>query len=93
MADELDLSDGLDLVTIFKSSEVNAQMEAQIIRGVLEAGGVPAFIGGDPRLPYFPFMVRVPKDRREDAERLIAESQAAGPQAADEAERASESAQ
>jgi hypothetical protein len=93
MADELDLSDGLDLVTIFESSEVDSQMEAQVIRGALEAGGVPAFIVGDTALPSLPFMVRVPKDRREDAERLLAESRAAGPQGAEEAERASESTQ
>ena len=37
-----DASEDLDLVTIFESSETNAQMEAQFIRGVLEAGGVPA---------------------------------------------------
>ena len=35
MADELDLSDGLDLVTIFESSEVDSQMEAQIIRNCI----------------------------------------------------------
>jgi hypothetical protein len=93
MADELDLSGDLDLVTIFESSEVNSQMEAQLIRGALEAGGVTAFIVGDATLPNLPFMVRVPKDQVEEAERLLAESRAAGPQAADEAERASESAQ
>jgi hypothetical protein len=93
MADELDVSDDLDLVTIFESSEVNSQIEAQLICGALEAGGVPAFIVGDATLPNLPFMVRVPKDRREDAERILAESRAAGPQGADEAERASESTQ
>ena len=85
-----DTSEDLDLVTIYESSEVNAQMEAQLIRGVLESAGVPVVIVGDTTLPYLPFMVRVPKARVEEAERLIAESRAVGPEGADEAEQSSE---
>jgi hypothetical protein len=86
----LDDSEDLDLVTVFDSDKHTSQMEAQFIRGILEAGGVPAVIVGNTALPYLPFEVRVPKARLEEAERLIAEAQASGPQAAEEAERASE---
>ncbi len=87
----LDTSEDLDLVTIFESGDTDGQMEAQLIRGVLESSGVPVVIVGDTTLPYLPFMVRVPKSRVEEAERLIAESRAAGAQGADEAEQSSES--
>ena len=88
--EELDTSEDLDLVTVFDSDKHTSQMEAQFIRGILEAGGVPAVVVGNTALPYFPFEVRVPKARLEEAFRLIAESEAAGPRAADEAEQASE---
>jgi hypothetical protein len=88
-----DASEDLDLVTIFESNETNAQVESQVIRGVLEAGGVPAIIVGGAEMPNLPCEVRVPKSRLEEAELLIAEAQEAGPQAAEEAERASEGAE
>ncbi|HSW50011.1 MAG TPA: hypothetical protein VLH09_07545 [Bryobacteraceae bacterium] len=86
----LDTSDDLDLVTLFESSEISAQMEAQLIRGVLDAGAVPAVIVGHSTLPNLPTEVRVPKAYLEEALRLIAESQAAGPRGAEEAEQAAE---
>jgi hypothetical protein len=88
-----DASEDLDLVTIYESNETNAQVESQFIRGVLEAGGVPAIIVGGAEMPNLPCEVRVPQSRFAEAERLIAEAQAAGPQAAEEAERASEGAE
>lgn len=88
-----DASEDLDLVTIYESSETNAQIESQFIRGVLEAGGVPAIIVGGAEMPNLPCEVRVPQSRFAEAERLIAEAQAAGPEAAEEAERASEAAE
>jgi hypothetical protein len=88
-----DASENLDLVTLFRSNSATAQMEAQFIHGVLDAGGVPNVFMGDTVQPELPFLVRVPKDRLEEAERLIAEAQAAGPRGAEEAERASESAE
>jgi len=87
----LDTSEDLDLVTIFESGDTDGQMEAQVIRGLLESNGVPVVIVGDTTLPNLPFMVRVPKSRVEESERLIAESRAAGSQGADEAEQSSES--
>jgi hypothetical protein len=90
MAIEPDDSEDFDLVTVFSSDEHNAEMQAQAVQSVLEAGGIPAVIVGSSVLPNLPFEVRVPSARLEEAETLIANSEAAGPLGAEEAERASE---
>jgi hypothetical protein len=88
--EEPDTSEGLDLVAVFFSDEHDAQTKVQVVRGLLEAGGVPAFIVGNTALPNLPFEVRVPRARLEEARFLIAESEAAGVSGAEEAERSSE---
>jgi hypothetical protein len=85
-----DDSEDFDLVTVFSSAEHDAEMEALAVQSVLEAGGIPAVIVGSSVLPNLPFEVRVPSSRLEEAETLIADSKAAGPAGAEEAERASE---
>jgi hypothetical protein len=85
MAEEPDNSEQFDLVTVFRSDEHNAEMEALAIQGLLEAAGIPAVLVGTAVLPVLPFEVRVPRARQQEAERLIAESQVSGPQAAEEA--------
>ncbi len=90
LPEEIDPSEDLDLVTVFNSETHTSQMEAQFVRGILEAGGITAVIVGNTSLPQFPFEVRVPKAQVEEALRLIAESEAAGPLGADEAEQATE---
>ena len=90
MAMEPDDSEDFDLVTVFSSDEHNAEMQAQAVQNVLEAGGIPAVIVGSSVLPNLPFEVRVPSSRLEEAQTLIADSEAAGPAGAEEAERASE---
>jgi len=89
----LDTSDDLDLVTVFSSDKHTSEMEATAIQSILEAGGVSSVIVGTGVIPSLPFEVRVPRSRLEEALRLIAESEAAGPRAAEEAERASEETQ
>ena len=88
--EELDTSEDLDLVTVFYSEAHDAQIKAQLIRGLLDAGGVPTVVVDTSPLPNLPSEVRVPKVRLEEAKRLIAESEAAGPLGADEAEESSE---
>ena len=88
--EELDTTEDLDLVTVFSSDKHTSQMEAQFVRGILESGGVPASVLDNTGLPNLPSEVRVPKARLEEALRLIAESEAAGPRAAEEAERSLE---
>lgn len=90
MAIEPDDSENFDLVTVFSSEDHNSEMQAQAVQSVLEAGGIPAVIVGSSVLPNLPFEVRVPSARLEEAEKVIADSEAAGPAAAEEAERASE---
>lgn len=90
MAIEPDDSEDFDLVTVFSSDEHDAEMEALAVQSVLEAGGIPAVIVGSSVLPSLPFEVRVPSSRLEEAQKLIADSKAAGPAGAAEAERASE---
>jgi hypothetical protein len=80
----------LDLETISSHSGASAEMDAMSVKGVLEASGIEAVIVGDAVLPNFPFEVRVAKDRAAEAKQLVAEAEAAGPAAAEEAERAGE---
>ena len=88
--ERLDISEDLDLVTVFSVNHATAEMEAMMIRGVLDAGGVPAVIISAAEIPSLACEVRVPKARVEEALRLIAESEAAGPRGAEEAEASTE---
>ena len=82
------------MATVFRSSGVTAEMEADTVKEVLESNGVSAIVTGLDVLPgAHEVVVQVSAERREEAERLIAEALAAGPAAAEEAERASEEAQ
>jgi hypothetical protein len=89
-SDSLDVSHELDMVTLFNSSNHDAEMEAMAIHGILQASGIPSVLVGASTLPILSFEVQVPKEDLEEAQRVIAEAQAAGPAAAAEAEAASE---
>ena len=89
-AGQLDASSDLDMVSLYQASLVDAEMEADIIRGVLESNGIPSILGRNSGVPSLGFEVKVPRARVEEALRLIEEAKAAGPDAAAEAERASE---
>ena len=79
------------MVTVFESSDHNAEIEAEVVIGMLQASGVQAFLKGSDVLPgAHEVAVMVPEEQKEQAEQLIAEAKKAGPAAADEAERASE---
>jgi predicted xylose isomerase-like sugar epimerase len=80
----------LDMVTLWSSNTVMAEMEADMIRGVLESNGIPVMVVGASQYPNLPFEVRVPRGKVKEAEELIAQAQAAGPDAAIEAEAESE---
>jgi len=83
-------SEELDLVTVFSSDRHDAEMEALAVKGVLDAAGIFAVVAGSSVIPSLPFEVRVPRERLEEALRVIAESEAAGSRAAEEAERSTE---
>lgn len=79
-----------EMVPVFSSSNTTGEMEAESIHQVLDASGIPSLLIGPATLPVVEFQVQVPANRVEEARRIIAEAQAAGPAAADEAELASE---
>jgi hypothetical protein len=83
-------SHALDMVTLFSSSTIDGEMEADMIRGILDSGGVPAILTNTPMAGILGVEVKVPRGRLKEAENLIAEAKAAGPEAAAEAEAASE---
>ncbi|HLK69901.1 MAG TPA: DUF2007 domain-containing protein [Bryobacteraceae bacterium] len=86
----VDTSHELDMATLYSSQGVDAEMEADVIHGILESNGIPSFVVRATGVPVLGFEVQVPRARFEEAEQLIAEARAAGPEAAAEAEAASE---
>jgi hypothetical protein len=79
------------MVAVFSSSNHDAEMETMAVQGVLEANGIPAVVVGPHILPNLEFQIQVPAHLADEAQRLIAEARSAGPEAAAEAEAASES--
>ncbi len=88
-----DVSSDLDMVTLFSSSNVDAELEANNIHGLLQANGIPSVVVGASVIPSLEFQVQAPRAYAQEAERLIEEARAGGPDAAAEAERASEEGQ
>ncbi|HWQ54217.1 MAG TPA: hypothetical protein VN442_11070 [Bryobacteraceae bacterium] len=86
----VDASPELDMVALFASSDHKAEMEAMAINGLLQANGIPSVIVGPSTIPSLEFQVQVPRHLLDDARRTIEEARASGPDAADEAEQASE---
>ena len=78
------------MVTLFASSNYDAEMEAMAIHSILQASGVPSVVVGSSTIPVLEFQVQVPQEDLEEAGRVLADARAAGPAAAAEAEAASE---
>lgn len=87
---DVDPSPELDAVIVFSSSNYDAEMEATAIQTMLQANGVEARVVGPSVIPSLEFQVQVPRAEGEQAVRLIEEAREAGPEAAAEAEAASE---
>ena len=85
----LDTSQDFDMVNLYDSQTIDAEVEANMIKGLLDANGIPAVLSGTP-YPNLGYFVKVPRGRLEDARRVVAEAEAAGTQAAVEAEAESE---
>jgi Putative prokaryotic signal transducing protein len=83
-------SHALDLVPLYDSLTVDAEVEADVIRGLLDSNGIPSLVRGAAQYPSLGFQVMVPRGMVQEARRLIAEALAAGPAAAEEAEASSE---
>jgi Putative prokaryotic signal transducing protein len=86
---EMDTSHEFDLVPLYSSPTIDAEMEAEVIRSILDANSIPSVVSSSP-LSTLEFEIKVPRSRLEEARRVIAEQRAAGPEAAAEAEAASE---
>jgi hypothetical protein len=87
-----DPSSDMDMTLLFSETGALAEMEGLAIQGILEANGIPFTVSGNSTLPVTEFGINVPKSRLEEAQRLLVEAQAAGPAAAEEAEREGEKA-
>jgi hypothetical protein len=90
METEPDASHEMDMVTLFSSSSHDAEMETMQIHGVMEANGISSIVVGTSTLPVLEFEVQVPREDLDEARRILAEAQAAGPEGAAEAEMAGE---
>jgi hypothetical protein len=90
--DLVDPSHDLDVETLYSSLSIDAEMEADMIRGILESNGIPSTMVRS-SVGALGYVVQVPHAYVQEAERLIQEAQAAGPDAATEAEAASEEGQ
>jgi hypothetical protein len=91
--DQVDPSHDLDMVPLYNSQTIDSEQEADLIQGVLEASGIPSIVVGSAQLPNLGVEVQVQRSRLEEAEEVIAAAEAAGPEAAAEAEAASEEGQ
>ena len=89
-SDTLLTSHALDMVTLWRSEGVSSEIEAEMIRGVLESGGIPALVMGASQYPNLGFEVKVPRGKVKEAEELLDQAEASGPEAAVEAEAESE---
>jgi hypothetical protein len=87
---ETDDSSDMDPVTLFSSSTIDGEMEANNIHFMLEAAGIRSTVMGPSVLPSLEFIVQVPRSEAAEAERLLEEARASGPEAAAEGEAASE---
>ena len=63
--DQILTSRALDLVALFDSSTVDAEMEADVIRGVLDSSGIPSLVKRPGPFPL-EFQVLVPRGRLQD---------------------------
>ena len=89
-SDDLLTTHALDMVTLWSSDGTHSEMEAEMIRGVMESNGIPAMIVGAPQYPVLGFEVRVPRGKLKEAEEMLDQAEEFGPEAAMEAEADSE---
>jgi len=86
----INTSHSLDTVALFRSATVDAEIEAGVIRGLLESHGIPSLMQRAAGYPLLGFEVHVSRANLREAEQLVEEAKAAGPRAAMEAHQESE---
>jgi hypothetical protein len=87
---DVDASEDLDEVTVFRSAGGTSEMEAASVQALLEAGGISAAVVDDARFPNLGQEVRVAREHVNTAKQMIADALAAGPAGAEEAEASGE---
>jgi hypothetical protein len=88
---EVDASPDLATETVFSApAGAGAHMEAMAIKSILDSEGIASIMVGDPVLPNLGFEIRVAKEWAERARQAIADAQAAGPEAAEQEEKKTE---
>jgi hypothetical protein len=85
-----DPSRELDMVTVRRTMGTTGEMQALSLKGLLDSNGISAIVVGTSTMPNLSFFVRVSRADLERAEAAITEAEAAGPEAAAEAELESE---
>ena len=86
----VDPSHDLDMVPLLTTTPVDGEVEAEVVRSILDANGIPSILQRVAGYPSLGFELKVPREWAEEAKRVIDEQQAAGPAAAEEAEAAEE---
>jgi hypothetical protein len=86
----VDPSHDLDMVPLLTTSPVDGEVETEVVRSILDASGIPSILTRAMGLPSLGFELRVPRERAEEARRVIEEQRAAGPAAAEAGEAAEE---
>ena len=86
----IDTSSDLDMIPLYTSPSAASEIEADVIRGILDSNGIPTLMSRAMGYPQLGFQVHVHRRDFREASRLIEEAKAAGPGAALEAELASE---
>ena len=85
-----DPSHDLDSVAVYEGQGTVAEVEAMNVKSVLDSAGIPATIIGSSTMPNLEFFVRVNKDDVQRAQGALVNAASAGPEAAMEAEKQSE---
>jgi len=86
---DVDTSHDLDMVTLFTATTIDSEVEAGVLGSLLQSNGIRSLVIGSP-YPNLGYQIQVPRRQAEEARRILEEAQAAGPEAASEAEAESE---
>ena len=68
------------------------EMEALGVKMLLQANGIQVVLQGASQMPNLPYELLVPANQLEEATRIVRDAQQQGPEAAEQAEAASEAA-
>jgi len=71
MVGDVDRGDGLDLIYL---GEFHSPSETQIVMALLRSSGIPVELGGGYDVRAYDKRILVPRDRLEDAKRVISEA-------------------